>query len=166
MTDEDRYLIVEGRRWRRTDPDIPDALRTQLVRVLMSGRRGVGAAKRSGDEAAIPRARRIVHDAKVALGERGDPWWDDPTQEGLENRIAATIRTLLRDRDPASTICPSEVARAVDGRAWRTRMDAVRDVAARLTDDGVVDVRQGGVSTDPRSGGAIRLGRGATFLDD
>ncbi|MCW2621243.1 MAG: hypothetical protein JWL64_845, partial [Frankiales bacterium] len=64
-TDDGRYLIVDGRRWRATDPAIPDALRKELVAELMSARRGVR------DDPAEARPR--VQDAKIALGERGEP---------------------------------------------------------------------------------------------
>ncbi|WP_347569049.1 hypothetical protein [Qipengyuania flavescens] len=43
----------------------------------MDARRAVGAAKRAGDPAAEKAARAKVHQAKVALGERGPVWWDD-----------------------------------------------------------------------------------------
>ena len=43
----------------------------------MDARRAVGAAKRAGDAAAEKAARARVHEAKLALGERGPVWWDD-----------------------------------------------------------------------------------------
>ncbi|MFD9516318.1 hypothetical protein [Streptomyces sp. NPDC059979] len=36
----------------------------------------LGSALRSLDEQAEHEARRRVHTAKVALGERGTPWWE------------------------------------------------------------------------------------------
>jgi hypothetical protein len=42
----------------------------------MSARRAVGDAKRMGDANAERTARDRVHAAKVALGERGKPWWE------------------------------------------------------------------------------------------
>lgn len=97
MTEDGRYIVVNGRRWRATDPDLPDDLRQELVDQLMEGRRRVGTAKRAGDERALRRARRAVHDAKVALGERGEPWWD-PTGIGIDERRAAASRALRRHR--------------------------------------------------------------------
>jgi hypothetical protein len=44
---------------------------------LMTARRAVGAAKRSGDPVAMKVARKAVDVAKVALGERGPVWWTD-----------------------------------------------------------------------------------------
>lgn len=75
-TPDGRYVIVDGRRWRATDPSIPEERRKELVAELMSARRAVGAAKRAGDEEAERAARDRVHAAKVALGERGEPWWE------------------------------------------------------------------------------------------
>jgi len=75
-TPDGRYIIVDGRRWRATDPSIPEERRQELVNELMSARRAVGAAKRAGDEEAERAARARVHAAKVALGERGPKWWE------------------------------------------------------------------------------------------
>lgn len=74
--DGGRYLLIDGRRWRATDPSIPEAERQRLVRLLMKARRDVGLALKSGDEEAEREARRRVHNAKVALGERGAKWWE------------------------------------------------------------------------------------------
>ncbi|HEX2201755.1 MAG TPA: hypothetical protein VHG91_00580, partial [Longimicrobium sp.] len=40
-------------------------------------RADVGRARRAGDAGALADARARVHEAKVALGERGPVWWDD-----------------------------------------------------------------------------------------
>lgn len=37
-TPDGRYVVVSGRRWRASDPSIPDPLRQQLVDVLMAAR--------------------------------------------------------------------------------------------------------------------------------
>ena len=75
-TPDGHYVIIDGRRWRATDPSIPEERRQELVNELMSARRAVGAAKRAGDEQAERAARDRVHAAKVALGERGPKWWE------------------------------------------------------------------------------------------
>ena len=77
-TPDGRYIVVGGRRWRASDPGLPEERRQALVDELMDARRAVGAAKRSGDAAAERGARDRVHAAKVALGERGTPWWIEP----------------------------------------------------------------------------------------
>ena len=76
-TPDGHYVIIDGRRWRATDPSIPEERRQELVNELMSARRAVGAAKRAGDEVAERAARDRVHAAKVALGERGPKWWEE-----------------------------------------------------------------------------------------
>ena len=75
-TPDGRYIIVDGRRWRASDPRLPEARRQALVDELMDARRAVGVAKRAGDTDAERSARGRVHAAKVALGERGKPWWE------------------------------------------------------------------------------------------
>lgn len=70
-TPDGRFVVVAGRRWRASDPSIPDPLRAELVAELLAARREVRAA--AGDPDRIAAARRRVGDAKVALGERGEP---------------------------------------------------------------------------------------------
>ncbi|WP_422746957.1 hypothetical protein ACN27E_04735 [Mycobacterium sp. WMMD1722] len=73
-TDDGRYLIVDGRRWRATDPAIPEGRRSELTRILMAWRREVRRTRGTPEEKA---ARAGVQAAKVALGERGSPpWWE------------------------------------------------------------------------------------------
>jgi len=151
-TADGRYIVVNGRRWRASDPAIPDALRQELVAELMAARRDV----RTDPATARPR----VQDAKVALGERGDPWWE-PTADGQRVRLAAAMRTLLRHRKPEATICPSDAARVVGGTSWRELMDTAREVAQELAGNGVVVVRQHGVDIDLATAtGPVRLARG------
>jgi hypothetical protein len=81
-TDDGRYIVVSGRRWRATDPAVPDDVAALLRRALMAARRDVGAALRAGRDPAAARAR--VQAAKVALGERGVPWWEQTLDERRE----------------------------------------------------------------------------------
>jgi uncharacterized protein len=74
-TPDGRHVVVDGRRWRATDPSLPEERRRELVRELMSARSSVGWAKRRGDAEAERAARARVHAPKVALGERGPKWW-------------------------------------------------------------------------------------------
>ena len=76
-TPDGRYVVIDGRRWRATDPNLPEARKKELVRELMSARSSVGWAKRRGDAGAERAARDRVHRAKVALGERGPKWWEN-----------------------------------------------------------------------------------------
>lgn len=150
MADDDgRWIVVDGRRWRATDPSIPEPLRVELVAELMAARRAVGAAKRLEDPAAEAAARARVRDAKVALGERGEPWWEPPTPAGSATRVRSAMAALARKRAPATT-CPSDAARAVGGERWRSLMAAARDAAVALADEGVVELRQRGEPIDHR----------------
>ncbi len=162
ITPDGHFFLVSGRRWRMTDPGIPEAFQAELVKELMAARRAVQLGK--PDEAAVAAARARVQDAKVALGERGEPWWETPSESGLRDRLAATMRTLLRHRDPDKTICPSDAARVVGGADWRATMDTARDVAKTLADAGTIEVRQHGerVSIDDARG-PVRLARGPAW---
>lgn len=73
-TEDGRHIVIDGRRWRATNPDLPEQERKRLVSELMSARSAVGHAKRRGDVRAERAARDRVHAAKVALGERGPAW--------------------------------------------------------------------------------------------
>lgn len=145
---DERYLVVDGRRWRRSDPAIPEKLRSELVHELMAARRAVSAAKRAASAAAEQAARARVQDAKLALGERGHPYWQTPNEAALKRRAVASMRALLRRRSgPAGstpTICPSDVARTIAGEKWRACMQLVRDVAAELVRRGELRVLQRG----------------------
>lgn len=154
-TADGHHVVIDGRRWRATDPSIPDTFRQELVDELMSARRAVKASE--------PDARRRVNDAKTALGERGTPWWEERSGEGFDERIAAAIRTLVRKR-AESSICPSDVARTVGGEAWRGLMPDVRRVAAELADDDQVVVTQKGSAVSIRDArGPVRIVRGPSL---
>ena len=126
----------------------------------MDARRAVGQHLRHEDEHAVATARERVGDAKVALGERGAPWWDKPTTQGRRLRLTAAhcgslrltaaIRSLSRHRAP-KTMCPSDAARIVGGAAWRSHMTEARDVAAELAHRGELDVLQRNERIDPQS---------------
>ena len=80
-TPDGRYVLIDGRRWRATNPHLPEETRKALVADLMRARRDVGRALKTKDEALEKDARARVHAAKVALGERGPKWWEaDPPQ--------------------------------------------------------------------------------------
>ena len=153
-TADGRYVVVGGRRWRATDPQVPEALRAELVAELMSARRAV---RSEGDA-----ARHRVQDAKVALGERGEPWWEEPSDEGRRERMTATVRTLLRHR-PEGTICPSDVARVVGGSTWRPLTPVARALAHDLAEQEVVQVLQRGEPVGREARGPVRIGRGRDF---
>lgn len=147
-TPDGRWIVVDGRRWRASDPAIPEGLRAELVAELMDARRAVAAARRSDEATALRAARARVHAAKVALGERGHPWWDEPSADALEARIDATI-SALSSRRGERTFCPSDVARVAGGTSWRAAMDPVREAMRRLLGAGELEVLQRGQPLDP-----------------
>ncbi len=71
------HVVIDGRKWRATNPNLPEDERKRLVSELMAARRDVGRALKTGDKNAEAEARARVHAAKVALGERGPKWWED-----------------------------------------------------------------------------------------
>jgi hypothetical protein len=149
-TPDGRSLLIDGRRWRASDPALAPERRQELVDELMDARRAVGTARRGGDDAAESAARARVHAAKVALGERGPKWWE---------RIEGAIADAVAARAP-KTLCPSEVARSLAGdERFRELMPHVREAAAQLAERGEIAVTQKGEAVDARTvRGPIRLG--------
>ena len=80
-TPDGRYFVVRGRLWRCANPALTDSERTRLTHDLMAARRAKQTAMRAGDDAAQEAARAKVDAAKIALGERGPPWWTDGTPD-------------------------------------------------------------------------------------
>jgi uncharacterized protein len=80
-TPDGHHVVIDGRRWRATDPAIPAEVADRLRHELMSARRAVAAAHRADDPAAERAARDRVHRAKVGLGERGTPWWEQSPEQ-------------------------------------------------------------------------------------
>lgn len=77
---------------------------------------------------------------------------------GLERRILE----MLAARAATSTICPSDVARAVapENDEWRALMEPVRRAARRLVASGEVEITQRGSVVDPSTAkGPIRIRR-------
>lgn len=68
------------------------------------------------------------------------------------------ILHFLEQRGPSKTICPSEVARALGGNDWRSFMNEVRDAAAILQREGLLETLQKGKPVEPTTArGPIRL---------
>jgi hypothetical protein len=72
-TPDGRYIVVRGRLWRATNPNLSDRQREELVKALMAARRSV----KSTDPHIRAEARQAVDQAKRGLGERGPVWWTD-----------------------------------------------------------------------------------------
>ena len=88
-TPDGRYVVIKGRRWRATDPLIPEDRRDELTRVLMAWRREVRRTQGTAEEGD---ARAGVQAAKVALGERGQPPWWEQADEERRARWSAAVR--------------------------------------------------------------------------
>ena len=72
--------------------------------------------------------------------------------------LEQAIVDLLSQRGEGKTICPSEAARAIGGRAWRDQMHLAREAAAALAAEGRIDVLQKGEPVDAlQARGPIRL---------
>ena len=85
-SDDEKWLVVDGRRWRRTDPSIPDAELARLKSHLGRGRSGVRTA---ADDAELEATRHRTRLAKTGLGERGPKWWEQSDAERRERWTAA-----------------------------------------------------------------------------
>ncbi|GAB2698322.1 hypothetical protein BKA24_000909 [Microbacterium marinum] len=91
--DGERWLVIDGRRWRRTDPSLPGEIVDALTSHLGRARSAVASARRAGDDQAVADARRRVGLAKHGLGERGPYWWDEAEADRLA-RAEAALREL------------------------------------------------------------------------
>ncbi|MFB8103245.1 MULTISPECIES: hypothetical protein [unclassified Streptomyces] len=110
-TPDGRYIVVNGRRWRATDPEIPEDIAAGLRRHLMAARRAIAASHRNADPAAEKRARSRVHAAKVALGERSTAWWEQSLAE-RRRRWETGAAELDATQEPGQP-----AARAADGES-------------------------------------------------
>ena len=100
-TPDGRYIVVRGRLWRKTRPDLPPEQRETLVRQLMAARRAVKEA--GHDEAARREARRGVDAAKHSLGERGPVWWTDGSPDFNRRLVRNTpYRTWYEEAQPTA----------------------------------------------------------------
>ena len=81
LTPDGRYIVVRARLWRTANPGLSTPARAALVHDLMTARREVKAATRTGQADRLAKARAAVHASKVALGERGPVWWDDGAKD-------------------------------------------------------------------------------------
>jgi Protein of unknown function (DUF3253) len=80
--------------------------------------------------------------------------------DDVDGALERAIGTLLDQRRPEATICPSEAARAVDAEGWRELMPAARAAAGRLVAAGEVDVTQHGEVVDVATArGPVRIRR-------
>ena len=110
-TEDGHHVVIEGRRWRATDPAIPERDAAVLRRWLMAARRDVGTATRAGDGTEESAARARVHAAKTALGERGPEWWtqpDDVRRARWTEGVRQAAAEGFHPRDGDATATPGE----------------------------------------------------------
>ena len=80
--------------------------------------------------------------------------------DDVDRALEQVIGTLLDQRRPEVSICPSEAARAVDPEGWRELMPAARAAAGRLAVAGEVEVTQRGEVVDVATArGPVRVRR-------
>ena len=84
-TEDGHYVIIDGRKWRATNPNLPEEERQKLMDELMSARREVGRALKTGDKNAEAVARDRVQAAKEGLGERGPKWWESKEDQSQKS---------------------------------------------------------------------------------
>lgn len=76
----------------------------------------------------------------------------------MTDPIETAIFDRLAERDPGKSICPSEVAKALQPEDWRRLMGRVRGVAIGLARQGRLVITKKGKPVDPDDfKGVIRL---------
>ncbi|MCS0604375.1 hypothetical protein NX794_24635 [Streptomyces sp. LP11] len=103
-TPDGHFVLIGGRRWRATDPSLPEETAGRLRHHLMAARRAVRAATSAADPEAERSARARVRQAKVALGERGTPWWEQ-TEGQRRRRWEDGLARLDADGGPPPRTC-------------------------------------------------------------
>lgn len=73
-TPDRKYFVVRGRLWRLSNPALDSNEHARLVQELMNARRALREGVNPRERLS---ARQQIDAAKRALGERGDPWWND-----------------------------------------------------------------------------------------
>lgn len=94
-TADGRYIVVRGRRWRATDPELPEEIARSLRSELGRARSAIGRAEDPEDVRAW---RDRVQLAKEGLGERGRAWWEMTVTDRAER--ARERLDCLRSSDP------------------------------------------------------------------
>lgn len=96
-TPDGRYIVVDGRRWRATDPILDEDVQARLRQHLGKARSAIGRTR--GEEARRPWRDRVQL-AKTGLGERGAPWWELTEDERHERATAALAELDTRPTPP------------------------------------------------------------------
>ena len=82
-----------------------------------------------------------------------------------DEMLQLEILRILRRRDQALSVCPSEIARAMVENGWRTLMPRIRHVLIELIQAQRVIATRGArvLSEHELDGGTIRIRRGPRF---
>ena len=89
---------------------------------------------------------------------------DDPEPElsALDDQLRKHIIEAALERGVSKTLCPSEVARAIGGKAekvWRQYMKPIRANAVEMARAGEIEIRRKGKTVDPDNfKGVYRIG--------
>ncbi|MGP1273015.1 MAG: DUF3253 domain-containing protein [Phycisphaerales bacterium] len=76
----------------------------------------------------------------------------------LDTDLQRAILSLLKQRSPSASICPSEAARAIRPEGWRQLMEPARRAARRLAAQQIVEITQAGRVIDATTArGPIRI---------
>jgi len=87
----------------------------------------------------------------------------------VDKKLEDTIIEILNIRGSHSSICPSEVARALSGnhdkKSWQHLLEPARRAARRLAHQGNICILQGGKPVDPANfRGPIRLAKFRSYF--
>lgn len=100
-TEDGRWIVVDGRRWRAEDPSLDPEVAARLRSHLGRAR---AAVRTASDDRERRAARDRVQLAKEGLGERGTAWWElaeRQRDDRARERLAALDATGPRDRRPS-----------------------------------------------------------------
>ncbi|MEI9922546.1 MAG: hypothetical protein WDN50_02240 [Bradyrhizobium sp.] len=116
VTPDGRYFVVRGRLWRVVNTALDKTARSEPVSTLITARRAVRAAKKTGAPDAEAAAHRAVDEAKRALGERSPAWWDggspDVNRHMAKNTPYADWYGKIARIDAGGTIRPDRASSA------------------------------------------------------
>ncbi|MEX5236437.1 biopolymer transporter Tol [Kocuria arenosa] len=98
-TPDGRWIVVDGRRWRRQDPGLPTDVAARLTSHLGRARAAVRTVRRDGTDEELRAVRDRVGLAKLGLGERGTPWWEQSPAE-REARWTGALEQLDAQAPP------------------------------------------------------------------
>jgi hypothetical protein len=90
VTLDGRYFVERGQLFRRSNPALDAEQRKQLTFELIAARSAALHARRRGDAVAEAAAQARIETAKIALGQRGAPWWQDAAPDLARKPVGTT----------------------------------------------------------------------------